>query len=225
MRKIWTLSAAALTAVLAAGIFPAAAQAATVDVLTRGSAGGPNVANGDAVSAPLQTGATATFYNTPGGSSFITCTVSNFGATVTNNVPAPGTASESLTLQNFSSCTPTGIPTVTAVQSIVVNNLPYATTVTSPPSNQVKVTGTTALPIQTTIKLTSGLGTITCVYRADLNQVLGVANNVGQSITFTNQQFNRFSGPSSCFPNGYFSATYAPVQDTTVAGSPPVYVN
>ncbi|MEU0557566.1 Tat pathway signal sequence domain protein [Dactylosporangium sp. NPDC006015] len=225
MRKLWTLSAAALTAVLTAGLLPAAAHAATVNVLTTVSVGGPNVANGDAVSAPLKTGTTATFYSTPGSSSFITCTVSNFGATVTSNVPAPGTAGESLTLQNFSSCTPTGIPTVTAVQSIVVNNLPYATTVTSPPSNQVKVTGTATLPIQTTMKLTSGLGTITCVYRADLNQVVGVANNVGQSITFTNQKFNRFSGPSACFPNGYFSAAYGPVKDTTVAGSPLVFVN
>ncbi|MDG6106959.1 Tat pathway signal sequence domain protein [Dactylosporangium aurantiacum] len=225
MRKFWTLSAAALTAVLVAGLLPAAAHAATVNVLTINSVGGANVANGDALSATLKTGTTATFYNTPGGSSFISCTVSNFGATVTGNVPAPGTAAESLTLQNFSSCTPTGIPTVTGVQSIVVNNLPYATTVTSPPSNQVKVTGTATLPIQTTIKLVSGLGIITCVYRADLNQVLGVANNVGQSITFTNQKFNRFSGPSACFPNGYFSAAYGPVKDTTVAGGPLVFVN
>jgi hypothetical protein len=140
-------------------------------------------------------------------------------------VAAPGTATESLTLQDFSSCTPVGIPAVTSVQSIVVNNLPYATTVTSPPSNAVQVTGTAEAPIQTTIRLVSGLGTITCVYRADGNVVSGVASNTDQSITFTDQKFNRFSGPSACFPNGYFSAAYGPVTDTSVAGSPLVYVN
>ncbi|MER7004896.1 Tat pathway signal sequence domain protein [Dactylosporangium sp. NPDC000555] len=222
MRKIWTLSAAALVAVLGAGLAATPAHAATVDVLTYVSLGGPNANNGDTVSAPLKTGTLATFYNTPGGTSYIKCSVSNFGATVVNNVPAPGTADESVTLQDFSSCTPVNIPTVTAVQSVVVDNLPYATTVTSPPSYAVKVSGTTAAPIQTTIKLTSGLGTIICVYRADGNLVSGVASNVDWSINFANQKFNRFSGPSACFPNGYFSAVYAPVKNKPGAL---VYVN
>ncbi len=53
----------------------------------------------------------------------------------------------------------------------------------------------------------------------------GVAANADNSITFTDQQFNRISGPGSCFANGYFTAKYAPVLDTTQAGSPSIYVN
>jgi hypothetical protein len=224
MRKIRTLPVvlAAVAAATALGTTPAHA-APVVDVLTYTSVGGTNVPNGDQVKAPLKTGTLATFASSPGGTSYVKCSVSNFGATIVSNVVAPGTATESLTLQNFSSCTPVAIPTVTAVQSIIVDNLPYATTVTSPPSNAVQVTGTATAPIQTTIKLTSGLGTITCVYRADANLVSGVASNTDQSIAFTNQKFNRFSGPSACFPNGYFSAKYGPV--TNIAGSPTVYVN
>jgi len=220
MRKTLMLTAA-LATVLAAT--PAYADE-TVDVLSYGSAGGTAVADNDAVSAPLKSGTLATFYATPGGTSFVKCAESAFGATVLSNVAAPGTAKESLTLQSFGSCTPVGIPAVSGVQSIVVDNLPYATSVTSP-GNAVAVTGTDAAPIQTTIKLRSALGTVTCVYRADGNLVTGVASNDDQSITFTDQKFTKFSGPSACFPNGWFTAGYGPVSDTSVAGSPLVYVN
>ena len=40
----------------------------------------------------------------------------------------------------------------------------------------------------------------------------------------TNQQFNLTSGSGLCPGNGYFTASYAPVQDTT-QGSATVYVN
>jgi hypothetical protein len=220
MRKTLVL-AAALATVLAAA--PAYADE-TVNVLTYGSAGGTNVADNDAVTAPLKSGTLATFYATPGGTSFIKCADSAFGATVLSNVATPGTAKESLTLQSFGTCTPVGIPAVSGVRSIVVDNLPYATAVTAP-GNAVEVTGTDAAPVQTTIKLNSALGTVTCVYRADANLVTGVASNADQSITFTDQKFNKFSGPSACFPNGYFTASYGPVADTSVAGSPLVYVN
>ncbi|WP_433087513.1 Tat pathway signal sequence domain protein [Dactylosporangium sp. CA-052675] len=213
----------ALCAALAAVLAATPAYADTVDVLTYGSAGGTNVTDGDALTAPIKAGTLATFSATPGSTSLIKCADSAFGATVVSNVAAAGTAKESLTLQSFGTCTPVGIPAVSGVQSIVVDNLPYATTVDS--AGAVLVTGTAAAPIQTTIKLKSALGTVTCVYRADADLVSGVASNADQSITFTNQKFNRFSGPSACFPNGYFTASYGPVADTSVAGSPLVYVN
>jgi hypothetical protein len=223
MRKTLMLTAA-LATVLAAAPGYAAYADETVDVLTYGSVGGTNVADNDAVTAPLKAGTLATFHATPGGTMFIKCAESAFGATVLSNVATPGTAKESLTLQSFGTCTPVGIPAVSGVQSIVVDNLPYATAV-SAPGNAVAVTGTDAAPVQTTIKLRSALGTVTCVYRADANLVTGVASNDDQSITFTDQKFNKFSGPSACFPNGYFTASYGPVADTSVAGSPLVYVN
>ena len=52
----------------------------------------------------------------------------------------------------------------------------------------------------------------------------GVVSNTDNSITFTNQQFDLESGSSLCFANGFFTATYAPVEDTT-AGGAAVFVN
>jgi hypothetical protein len=44
-------------------------------------------------------------------------------------------------------------------------------------------------------------------------------------IKFSQQHFTKVSGSSLCFANGYFTATYAPVTDTSQPGSPTVYVN
>lgn len=72
--------------------------------------------------------------------------------------------------------------------------------------------------------LNSLLGTITCVYRTSTNSLTGAAVNTTNSITFTNQPFTKFSGPSLCFGTAYFSATYSPVRDST-KGNAAVYVN
>jgi len=87
----------------------------------------------------------------------------------------------------------------------------------------VKVTPADGSTIQTTVVLRTLLGSINCVYRAP--SLTGKASNDDNSITFTAQQFTKFSGSSLCFANGFFTAKYAPVRDISQNGSPLVYVN
>ncbi|MFI6268783.1 Tat pathway signal sequence domain protein [Micromonospora zamorensis] len=208
-----------LVAATPASADPSAALAG--NVLTYPTAGGTAVAVNDVIQASLKTGTNATFYNSTSGTTGIKCAASSFSAKVLTNPIAPGTATESLTAQSFGTCT-TNVFGTTGVQSIALNNLPYATSVTS--AGVVKISGTTAAPVQSTVVLKSLLGTITCVYRTSTNSLTGAAVNTTNSIIFTNQPFTKFSGPSLCFGTAYFSATYSPVRDST-KGNAAVYVN
>ncbi|MGW7824874.1 Tat pathway signal sequence domain protein [Streptomyces puniciscabiei] len=206
-------TATALTLAVAA---PASADGGAV--LTTGSAGGTAVAAGDTVTAPLASGTSATLYSSATGTSGVSCTSSQFTATVTGNPAAPGTATESVTGHTFdpSSCT-SNVTGVLGVSSITVDNLPYTATVAS--DGTLTVSPASGSTIQTTVKLRTLLGSITCVYQAA--SLTGKADNADNSISFTKQQFTKTSGSSLCFANGYFTAKYAPVTD----GGTPVYVN
>jgi hypothetical protein len=227
MRRIGYLGIAAAVAVSVAMLgSPAHADdpvPAVVDVLTTGSVGGANVAAGDVLSASVAAGTTADFATASGGTTGVKCAVSTFTATVVDNPAVPGVATESTTAQTFDSCT-ANILGVTGVTGVVVDNLPFATTVESGTA-AVAVTGTDAAPIQTTLTLRTILGTVTCVYRANGNAIAGVAGTGASSISFANQQFNKFSGPITCPANGFFTASYAPVLDTSLADSPAVFTN
>ncbi|MGI5136118.1 MULTISPECIES: Tat pathway signal sequence domain protein [unclassified Streptomyces] len=205
----------------AAALALAAASPASADgaVLT---AGGTAVAVGDVLNASLAAGTTATLYSSATGTSGVSCTSSAFTATVTDNPAAPGTATESLTGHSFdsSSCT-SNVIGVLGVTGITVDHLPYTTTVGS--EGTVTVTPAAGSTIQTTVKLRTLLGTVTCVYQAP--SLTGTASNTDNGIAFTSQQFTKVSGSSLCFANGYFTAKYAPVTDTSQAGSPVVSVN
>jgi hypothetical protein len=205
----------------AAALALAAASPASADgaVLT---AGGTAVAVGDVLDASLAAGTTATLYSSATGTSGVSCTSSTFTATVTDNPAAPGTATESLTGHSFdsSSCT-SNVTGVLGVTGITVDHLPYTTTVGS--DGTVTVTPAAGSTIQTTVKLRTLLGTITCVYQAP--SLTGTASNTDNGIAFTSQQFAKVSGSSLCFANGYFTAKYAPVTDSSQAGSPVVSVN
>ncbi|WP_235459328.1 Tat pathway signal sequence domain protein, partial [Streptomyces olivochromogenes] len=207
--------AGTVTALSLAAAVPASADGA---VLTTGGTGGTAVAVGDVLTAPLASGTSATLYSSATGTSGVTCTSSQFTATVTDNPAAPGTATESVSAQTFDSsrCT-SNVLGVTGVTSITVDNLPYTTTVAS--DGTLTVSPASGSTIQTTVKLRTLLGSITCVYQAA--SLTGKADNADNSISFTNQQFTKSSGSSLCFASGYFTAKYAPVTD---AGAP-VYVN
>ncbi|MEV0174752.1 Tat pathway signal sequence domain protein [Streptomyces sp. NPDC050803] len=194
------------------------AHAADIPVLTTGSVAGTPVAVGDVLTAPLAAGTTATLHSSATGTSGISCTSSQFTATITDNPAAPGTATESLGAHTFDSesCS-SNVVGVLGVSGITVDNLPYTTTVAS--DGTVTVTPASGSTIQTTVRLRTLLGTITCVYRAP--SLTGTASNADNSITFTDQQFTKFSGSSLCFANGYFTAKYAPVTD----GDALVFVN
>ncbi|MFI6930940.1 Tat pathway signal sequence domain protein [Streptomyces sp. NPDC050287] len=210
----------ALTGAVAALTLPAIAPASAADtpVLTTGGLGGTPVAVGDVLTAPLATGTTATLYSSATGTSGISCTSSQFTATVTDNPAAPGTAGESLGAHTFASgsCS-ANVVGVLGVTSITVNNLPYTTAVSS--DGTVTVTAPGGSAVQTTVVLRTLLGSINCVYQTPA--LTGKADNADNSITFTNQQFTKTSGSSLCFANGYFTAKYAPVTD----GGAPVFVN
>ncbi|UXY30645.1 Tat pathway signal sequence domain protein [Streptomyces sp. HUAS TT20] len=207
--------AGTVVALTAAATVPASADGA---VLTTGSAGGTAVAVGDVLSAPLASGTSATLYSSATGTSGVTCTSSTFTATVTDNPAAPGTATEAVDAQTFDSrsCT-SNVLGVTGVTSITVDNLPYTTSVAS--DGTLTVTPASGSTIQTTVKLKTLLGSITCVYQAA--SLTGKADNADNSIAFTNQQFTKSSGSSLCFASGFFTAKYAPVTDAGAA----VYVN
>nr|WSY50762.1 Tat pathway signal sequence domain protein [Streptomyces sp. NBC_00886] len=198
--------------------FTVPASAADTPVLTTGSTAGTAVAVGDVLTAPLASGTSATLYSSATGTSGIKCTSSTFTATVTDNPTAPGTATESVSGQSFdsSSCT-SNVLGVTGVTSITVDNLPYSTAVAS--AGTLTVSPASGSTIQTTVKLTTLLGSITCVYQAP--SLTGTSSNTDTSINFTSQAFTKTSGSSLCFSAGYFTAKYAPVTD----GGAPVYIN
>ncbi|MBT2676225.1 Tat pathway signal sequence domain protein [Streptomyces sp. ISL-14] len=196
----------------------APASAADGAVLTTGSVGGTAVAVGEVLTAPLASGTAATFYSSATGTSGISCTSSQFTATVTDNPSAPGTATESVSAHTFdaASCT-ANVVGVLGVTSITVDNLPYSAAVTS--DGTVTVTPTEGSTIQTTVVLRTLLGSINCVYRAP--SLSGTASNDDNTINFASAPFAKVSGSSLCFANGFFTAKYAPVTGSGEA----VYVN
>ncbi|MFI6703433.1 Tat pathway signal sequence domain protein [Streptomyces sp. NPDC050509] len=218
------LSVAGLTTVAAlVAMGPASAAGTSAEagnVLTYGSAAGSAVAVGDVLTSSLRSGTTVAIRTTSGGTTGITCTSSQFTVAVTGNPAAPGTATESLTGHTFGGCT-SNILGTTGVQSITVEHLPFTTSVTS--AGGLTVAAGSAGVVQTTVKLSTILGTTTCVYTSTgLN---GTTSNTDNSITFANQLFSRSSGPITCPASSYFSAKYGPVKDTSQSGSPSVYVN
>jgi hypothetical protein len=225
MRASRTLPIAAtaiLSAVLAGS--PALADDPAA-VLTTGSAGvdGANVAVGDVLNATVAAGTTADFNTAAGGTTGIKCAESAFTATVTDNPVVPGVAVESATAHTFATCT-ANIFGVTTVNSVTVDNLPFGTTVDGA-TGAVTVSGTETAPIQTTLSLGTILGSVTCVYQAANGSITGVASNTDNSIAFADQPFTKSSGPITCPASGFFTATYAPVTDTSVEGAPSVFTN
>ncbi|MFI2206286.1 Tat pathway signal sequence domain protein [Streptomyces sp. NPDC020192] len=215
-RSVLALAGTATAFTLALSVAtPASADGA---VLTTGSAGGTAASVGDTLTAPLASGTSATLYSSATGTSGVSCTSSQFTASVAANPAAPGTATESVTGHTFdaSSCT-SNVFGVTGVSSITVDNLPYTASVGS--DGTLTVAPASGSVIQTTVKLRTLLGSITCVYQAA--GLTGKTDNSDSSISFTNQQFTKSSGSSLCFANGYFTAKYAPVTD----GGARVYVN
>ncbi|MFI6445940.1 Tat pathway signal sequence domain protein [Kitasatospora sp. NPDC050543] len=214
-----------VAAAFALGAVPASAMPGPVatPVLTAGGAGGTVVAVGDALAAPLAANTRATFYSTATSTTGVTCAVSQLSAKVLGNPAAPGTATESLTGLTFGSCT-SNVTGVTSVRSLTVGNLPYGIAVDDGPGLPVTLAGGAGGPIQATAALNTWFGTITCVYQLS-GAFSGNADNAAHSLAFRNEHFAKSGGSALCPGDGYFSATYGPVADTTQPGSPAVHVN
>jgi hypothetical protein len=218
MRKYTYLGAAAamglLTALAAAG--PASAD--TGGVLTVSAAGGTNVSVGDTLSAGLASGTTATFLDASGKG--VTCSVATFTASVTSNPTAPGSAVESITALTFASCK-SNISGVSSVKSITIDNLPYTGTVNDT-AGSITITGT----VHATISLGLVIGSATCKYTGPTGGVAGTVSNTANSLAFSNQAFAKDTGSwAGCPSPENFTATFEPVVDTSVTGSPAVFVN
>ncbi|MER8185209.1 Tat pathway signal sequence domain protein [Kitasatospora sp. NPDC094015] len=215
---------AAAVALLALGTLPATAApgpVAATPVLTAGAAG-TAVAVGDVLGAPLAASTRATFYSTATSTTGVTCTTSQLAATVLGNPAAPGTATESLTGLTFGSCT-SNVTGVTSVRSLTVGSLPYRVAVDDGPGLPVTLTGGAA-PIQATAVLNSWFGNLTCSYQLS-GAFSGNADNAAHSLAFHNEHFAKSGGSVLCPADGYFSATYGPVADTSLPGGPAVQVN
>jgi hypothetical protein len=215
MHRRLLLAAAAAAAVLAA-LPLAAASAATTDVLTTTKVGGPNVKVGDTLKASLKTGTKTTFFS-PGTTTGVSCSKSTVTDKVTANPARPGTAAESLTAQTFATCT-TNIAGATSVKSVKVLKLPYKVTISDSSGFPVTVS-----KLSTQLTLNTVIGVVTCTYGAVA--IHGNASNTGSTQKFISQLFKLVSGSTACPSKGGFSATFGPYKDTSVTGSPAVFVN
>jgi len=195
-----------------------AATAASHDVLTYGKVGGTNVKVGAILKANLKKGTKAEFL-TPGGT-YVKCSSVSFTDKVTKNPRAKGTADENLTAQTYRNCT-TNLSIATGKPSVALNRLPYKTTLGDSRGDPVTVNGTKA-----TITLSTSVGTLHCLYSAKKSKTTGSASNSSQTIAFKSQPFTLTSGARpGCPTSGAFSATFGPVEDTSVHGDPHVFVN
>jgi hypothetical protein len=235
MRKALFLAATAAATAMMVSAVPAVASAATAghqarhattsDVLTIHAVGGTNVNAKATLEAGLKTGTSMTFaISIDGISVTISCTKASISLKTATNPAAPGTA----TLTVSKATVTVADCTVTASQSGLINSVTSTTftagaaaTISDSTGDPVTVTGPVVSFTVSTI-----IGDVTCSYSA--TTLSGTAANKGSTITFANQTFgNLQSGSNSnCPTTGFtFSATYAPVKDTSVTKSPHVFVN
>ncbi len=222
MRK-HILAATALGTILL-GVVPMAAASAAPHgstaksaVLTVSKAGGTAVKRGALLKANLKKGTSAMLV-APGTTNGVTCKQGSFAARVTKNPASPGIARELLTAQTFGKCTSKGVAGVTGVKSVKVVGLPYRTTISGAGLHRIVL-----FKARTQLTLKTILGTLVCTYGAA--KVKGTASNVGQVNIFKDQAFTLTSGSSACPKGGSFSATFGPIKDTSLKGSPHVFVN
>jgi hypothetical protein len=217
MRRYLSAAVVAAIATLATAL-PADAASA---VLTVGSTSGPAVAVGDVLWGDLKSGTSAVFKNT-GNSNQIACAKSRFDATVGSNPAPPGTGTFTITAWTFSSCTTNFGATVV---SITVDNLPYNGSVIDPGAGpNVTISPGSGGIIHLTIVLTQ-VFQFTCKYKVHdaSGHLFGTTSNADNSLTFSNQQFDKESGAIACFPSFVFSATYVLTDHTQSGGL--VFVN
>jgi len=157
----------------------------------------------------------------------ITCKSSTLKAKVTANPSGPGKATLSVTKWSIGKC-PKSVDGVT-LNSLSAINLPYNATVSAAKGNPVTITGhKKSKPVGFKAVVTFGGQKLTCAYTA--KTVSGIASNTGNKVSFASQAFTLTkSSSSTCSAAGSnmatFSATYGPVRDTTVHGSPKVFIS
>jgi hypothetical protein len=220
--------ALALAAPASAAYAATAQHAAAKPVLTIGKKGGPAVKKRAVLKASLPKGKSATFALTTSAGSFTaTCKSSTLQAKVTANSSSKATLS--LTGLTIRHCKLHGAPAGVSLTSVKALNLPYGVTIRSASGFPVTISGSKAKPLSLQASVSVGTNTYTCV--ATARRATGHASNSGNKISAAKQKFTLDAGKSSpqCAQLGVssvtFSATYGPVQDTSVNHSPKVFFN
>jgi hypothetical protein len=226
MRKSVYLAMAAGAALL---VVPASAAFATsthapTSVLTIKKVGGPAVKRGAILTSSLVKGTKVSF--TIGTVASASCSASSFTSVVLTNPSAPGTAILSVRKETLAGCKLIKAPAGLTLKSITPINLPYVSTINS--KRKVTVSEVSATkPLGFSSKLKLGTLSLTCVYTA--KSVKGTASNSTTTVAFSNQKFTldakKSSADCAVAKSSVFSAVFGPVRDTSVKGSPKVYVN
>jgi hypothetical protein len=179
------------------------ASAATADVLTYGSSGGTNIAVNSNVSTAIKSGTTAAI---EGAGSAATCSGSSITGTVTSNPASPSTAKLSIKTLAISGCKSSGGINYT----VSTAGLPYAESVTSSGANTI--TGA----ITMTVTWTSNGTPYKCIYTT--------GSLSGTNGKFTSQVLRRSGVLPDCDSSVSVTVGFATPKDTSVGGSPAVYL-
>ena len=230
--KAFTVAAAATLLATGAVIGTAAAAAAPaaaapVNVLTYGAPGpgGPNVPPGHVLTGNLQAGTQATFLTAPGGPVGTRCSVSNIGVQVLGNPVAPGVATTRLSALGFGGCVST-IPGST-VLSVTENNLPNNNVLFNDAAGFPVQFVPAGAPVQLTIVESVPGAVLNCVWQPVGSIYQGNFANPGNRLIVANQRIQLVGGPAGpCGgPLQFMSFTYQPVVESSIPGTPPVFVN
>jgi hypothetical protein len=227
MRRYWYLAIAGVIA-SALAMLPLSAFAAAA-VLTVGSTSGPPVARGDALSGSLS--GNAKFVNAANSNQFVTCTTSTITATGGDNPVPQGIAKETVSGQTFGNCTLTGVAgaSVKGISTNATSSCPWNASIddhTNPATVTVSPSTVSGCPtsIQATVSLNTVIGPISCVYQPHGGTIPATAKLASsEGIKFANAQWDKVSGPGTCFTNALFSALY-PFVDTS-QGNGAVFAN
>jgi hypothetical protein len=218
------------TAIAMTGLLPTGpALAVGPNVLTSGAApGGVAIPVGDTITSLLATGSTITFTTGAGGGGIGTkCVGSSITGQVVANPPAPGVATVMITNHSFNSCT-SSIPGVTAVTTVVANNLPYKSGFSDAAGLPVTITPGAAGPIQITINELLGGVAVSCVWQLSAGVYNGNYGNGGSTLKLANQLIKLLpispAGPCGG-PTQFITAAYAPFVDPAAAAPSLVFVN
>jgi|SRR5579859_877704 len=224
MRKFVPVAAAIAASVAVVAVPATLAYAkAPVHVLTIKKTGGTAVKTGAILKSSLKAKTSAVFTVGTSGDK-LTCKAANFTAKVTANPVKPGSATESITAISTSKCTFSGI--TATLESFKTHNLPYTATVSDAAGFPVTIKGqSSSKPIGFGVVVdVSGVGDLTCNYQAA--SLKAHASNTGSTVAFKNQKFKLGAGSNGfCLAPAVFTATFGPVKDTSVTGSPAVFVN
>jgi len=216
VRKYLYLAAVAASAAVLA--LPATSADAAGHVLTISKTGGTAVKVGAVLKSGLASGTKAVFAF---GTQKLTCKSATISATVKTNPVKPGTATESLTAATVSKCT-VNVANIT-FKSFKVKNLPYKVSVSDAAGFPVKISGQSKKkPILVTVNVSLNGTPFSCSYKAA--SISGHASNTGNTVAFSKQKLTKSSG-ANCPASANFSATFGPVTDSSVTGSPKVFVN